>query len=207
MWFLAFGDDDDEAARKAQELSNKMIAVDDEGNAIINAMKTIIFGKKKEVFKLGGDMDVSQANALSGVLSQMLIEGIATIPVAGAISGFAPVQDNLTRRFTDGAANSLSSAITGVESSKISESQYKTGWIEGIFDLTAPSSVVYDYIQAGNLSLDYLQTGKFQNNKAAGSFDIAIYLLTEAIPYLREARGQLGRELKDERKRLRSSSW
>ena len=207
VWFLAFGDDDDEAARKAQELSNKMIAVDDEGNAIINAMKTIIFGKKKEVFKLGGDMDVSQANALSGVLSQMLIEGIATIPVAGAISGFAPVQDNLTRRFTDGAANSLSSAITGVESSKISESQYKTGWIEGIFDLTAPSSVVYDYIQAGNLSLDYLQTGKFQNNKAAGSFDIAIYLLTEAIPYLREARGQLGRELKDERKRLRSSSW
>ena len=198
---LISGDDDDKAARDAQRLSNKLIAVDDEGNAIINLIKTLVFGKQKEAFKLDKDMDVAQANALAEIGSKTITELAATIPIVGAVTGFSPVQSTLSRMFTDDASASLSAAVTGVEASKIGVRQYRQGHVEWAADLMAPTAVLYDYLQAGKLSADYLQTSRFQKDKAVGTYDIVAYLMTEIIPFLREARGQVRGEVMKEVKK------
>ena len=68
--------------------------------------------------------------------------------------------------------------------------------------MTTPSAVVYDYAEATKLIYDYGQTRDFKNNPAMGVFDQVIYVMTEILPFLREARGQIGSELKEEVKKL-----
>ena len=200
--FKAGDDDDDQAARNGQKLANKILVPDEDNNPLAKAAQTILFGKQREAFQLDGNIDEAQASMLAEVMSRSAAELATTIPGYGAIFGYSPIQGLFTKSIGNELSSSLASAVTQTDSEGVYVRSYQPGPVEGIMGLTTPTAVAYDYAEALKLATEYSQTSKFQNNGFIGAYDIAIYLMTEALPFLREARGQIGSELKEEVKKL-----
>tara|TARA_R110002074_G_scaffold357094_1_gene529331 strand:- start:97 stop:867 length:771 start_codon:yes stop_codon:yes gene_type:complete len=200
--FKAGDDDDDQAARHGQKLANKILVPDEDNNPLASVAQTILFGKKREAFQLDGNIDEAQASMLAEVMSRSAAELATTIPGYGAIFGYSPIQGLFTKSIGNELSSSLASAVTQTDSKGVYVRSYQPGPVEGVMGLTTPTAVAYDYAEALKLATEYSQTSKFQNNGFIGAYEIAFYLMTEALPFLREARGQIGSELKEEVKKL-----
>ena len=200
--FKAGDDDDDEAAEHAQEVANDILVKDEDGNKIANMIKTLAFGRQREAFQLDGDIDDAQASLMAEIMSRSALEVASAVPALGSLAGYSPVQGFLAKAFTNDMASSVAATITNNDRKDVYVRSYQADAAEKAFDMTTPSSVVYDYAEATKLIIDYGQTRDFARNPAMGVFDQVIYAMTEILPFLREAKGQMRFELKEEVKKL-----
>ena len=193
---------DDKAAEHAQEVANDILVKDEDGNKIANMIKTLAFGRQREAFQLDGDIDDAQASLMAEIMSRSALEAVTAVPMLGSLAGYSPVQGFLAKTFTNDMASSVAATITNNERKDVYVRSYQADAAEKAFDMTTPSSVVYDYAEATKLIIDYGQTRDFARNPAMGVFDQVIYAMTEILPFLREAKGQMRFELKEEVKKL-----
>lgn len=201
--FKGMGDDDDKAVRNGQKLANKIMVPDDDSNALVRVAKKLIFGKKREAFQLDGNIDGAQASLLAEIMSKTGNELATSIPILGVAFGYSPIQGILEKSITQGGSEALSSLVTNTDKKDVYVRSYQADWLESAADVTAPTSVIYDYAEAGKLAYDYTKTNEFRRAPAMGSFNAAMYLLiAEGLPFLREYRSAEKGELKEEVKKL-----
>ena len=196
-YFMAMGDDDDEAARKAQKFANKALVPDEDSNIVAKVAKILLAGSERELFQSDSKIDDAQASALAEIMSKSLIETSTVIPYVGSLIGYSPVSGFLAKTFTNDVSRSVSAAVMDVEKNDVFIRQYNSDALESGADLTNPTSVVYDYAQATKLMVDYGMTRHAARNRGQSTFDLAVYFMTEVLPFLREARSYYGKELRE----------
>lgn len=210
LFFLAGGDDDDKAQRKAQELANKALFVDDDSSMLGEVIKTITMGKKKELFDQTKKADAAQASAFAEIASKSLVEFATAIPVLGVMVGYAPVSGLVQKSVTNpmaiaGAAGvnntfnrrKLKPGFNGYDKNGVTIREFSDSWHGTLADLTAPTAMAHDAMEAGILTSQYLMSREAQRNRAASLLDAATYLTFEAIPFAREPRSVKRAELRE----------
>ena len=202
--FNSWGDDDDDkAVRRAQELANDLMAPTDDGTWYANTIKSLVFGKKRELFQSNKSDEAARSSALAEVMTKSVLEGFQLIPVFGSAAGYSPVSSLLQKVVTDPLSESTSAMLTGVKKAVgpyakdyTNIRNYEKGWDENIASVTAPTQMVYDMSSAMKLMLEYQMTSDAQADRGMSLFNSAVYLASEVIPGLRELRSHMKDTLK-----------
>ena len=195
--FKAGDDDDDEAALRAQRVTNEMIAPDENSNIIHRIIMGLIFGKDRPLFQDRGTVDEAQASAFAEMINYTSQEMLTTIPIAGVAFGYSPVRGLIDKAFTNPGSEEAAALLMDVERDSVNIRQYRPGFIEGAAEFTAPTGTVYDYAAATKLLLDYNMTSQASNNRAVSLRDSLFYLISEAFPGAREARSFMQDKLRE----------
>ena len=202
--FNSWGDDDDdEVTRKAQDLTNKYMAPTDDGEWYWNAIKAVVFGKKRELFQSNKSGEAARSSALAEVMTKAVLEGFQLTPVFGVAAGYSPVSSALQWLVTDPLSESTSAMLTGVEKAvgpyakdHTNVRKYEKGWDENIASVTAPTQMVYDMSSAMKLMVEYQLTTDAQADRGSSLLNSSIYLASEVVPGLRELRSHMKDKLK-----------
>ena len=195
--FKAGDDDDDEAALRAQRVTNEMIAPDENSNVIHRTIMALIFGKDRPLFQDRGTVDEAQASALAEMLNYTAQEAITTIPLVGVAFGYSPVRGLIDKAFTNPGSEEAAALLMDVERDSVNIRQYRPGFIEGTAEFTAPTGTAYDYAAAAKLLLDYNMTNQASDNRAVSLRDSLFYLMSESLPGTREARSFMQDKLRE----------
>ena len=200
---LIYRDDEDEAVRHAQEMANSILAPTEDGNMIVNAVKSTVFGKKREFFRSELDADAAFASGIAEIVSKTLLEGVTALPF-GVIASYSSVSTNVQRFVTNDAAESIVAWVANLEKSKfyfddkgVMVRQYEANAFETVADTTAAGSTLYDLAGAAKLMAEYNMTDEASSNRMKAASNTALYFATEIAPFLRDARGQMQSVLKD----------
>jgi hypothetical protein len=200
----SMGDDDEDAVRNAQEMANKVLAPQEDGNAAANIAKMLVFGKQRELFRSDLDPDAAFASALAETLAKSSVELVTAIPLVGVAAGYSPVSGLAQKFVLNDAAESAVAFASGLPKSKfyfdddgVQVRSYDGGWADNATGITAPTSAAMDVLQAGKLLLDYNLTTGAADNRVDSALNSSIYALTEAVPFLRDARGYMKGKLTD----------
>jgi hypothetical protein len=210
LFFLAGGDDDDKAQKKAQKLANEWMFVDKKSSMLGEVIKTITFGNKRELFDQTKKADAAQASAFAEIASRSLLELTTAVPVLGVMAGYAPVSGLVQKTVTNpmaiaGAAGlnntfnrkQLKAGFGSYDKNGVTIRSYKDSWHGSLADLTAPTAMAHDALEAGVLTSQYLMSREAQRNRAASLLDAATYLTFEAIPFAREPRAEKRAEMRE----------
>lgn len=201
VFYMLSGDDDDDAQRKAQEMANNLLAVDeDEGVNFSNVTKALLFGRQKELFMQTKDPDAAQASAFAEILQRGLNEVAPAIPVGGIAFSYLWGQKISSNYVTEPLAEQMASLMTGVEMAKsgvfqddtINIRKYQPGALESVAEFAAPAGTLYDAGDAIVRSVKARETGEFN------AVEIAAYLAAEAFPPFRELRSYYQKKFQDE---------
>ena len=195
--FKAGDDDDDEAALRAQRVTNEMIAPDENSNVIHRTIMALIFGKDRPLFQDRGTVDEAQASAFAEMLNYTAQEAITTIPLIGVAFGYSPVRGLIDKAFTNPGSEEAAALLMDVERDSVNIRQYRPGFIEGTAEFTAPTGTAYDYAAAAKLLLDYNMTNQASDNRAVSLRDSLLYLMSESLPGTREARSFMQDKLRE----------
>lgn len=195
--FKAGDDDDDEAALRAQRVTNEMIAPDENSNVIHRIIMALIFGKDRPLFQDRGTVDEAQASAFAEMINYTSQEMLTTIPLAGVAFGYSPVRSLVDKLFTNPGSEEAAALLMDVERDSVNIRQYRPGFIEGTAEVTAPTGTVYDYAAATKLLLDYNMTNQASDNRAVSLRDSLLYLMSEVLPGTREARSFMQDKLRE----------
>ena len=196
-------DDDDEVIRKAQDLTNDLMAPTDDGTWYMNAIKALVFGKKRELFQSNKSDEAARSSALAEVMTKSVLEGFQLTPVFGVMAGYSPASSVLQWLVTDPLSESTSAMLTGVEKAvgpyakdHTNVRKYEKGWDENIASVTAPTQMVYDISSAMKLMVEYQLTSDAQAERGMSLFKSSVYLASEVIPGMRELRSYMKDDLK-----------
>jgi hypothetical protein len=196
--YMFGGDDEEEAQRKAQEMTDKLLAPDEDDNAVIAAAKGFVFGKESQFFRDDKSPEAASASAYAGLTSSMLTEMFPMVHPTAAILGFLPASDFFKKAVTNDLVQTATAKLTGLESAEnrwdddaVYIYEREAGWYETIMGWTAPTAVAYDLTSGAALA------GEAMFADEASAFDIAAYLASEVIPTTRESRGYLQRKLEE----------
>ena len=200
----SWGDeDDDEAIRKAQDITNDLMAPTDDGTWYANAIKALVFGKKRELFQSNKSDEAARSSALAEVMTKAVLEGFQLTPVFGVIAGYSPASAILQWGVTDPLSESTSAMLTGVEKAvgpyaknATNVRKYEKSWDENIASVTAPTQMVYDMSAAMKLMVEYQLTTDAQADRGGSLLNSSIYLASELIPGMRELRSYMKDVLK-----------
>ena len=197
-------DDDEEAVRRAQEMANNVLAPQEDGNMAANFAKMLVFGKQREFFRSDLDENAAFASAVAEIGAKSLVELATTVPVLGVAAGYSPVSGMAQKLVLNDASESAVSLVSGLPKSKfyfddggVQVRSYDGGWADNATGITAPTSAAMDMAQAAKLLLDYNLTATAGDNRVDSALNSAIYALTEAVPFLRDARGHMKGVLSD----------
>ena len=195
---LASGDDDkEEAAKKAQKLSNEWLSAQDDDFFLTRFLKNIFFGKEQEFFRSEKSRDAAFASGFATLGANMLSEALPIAPVHGAALGFYPVSQTVKDVFTNPLVQEAAAKISGLKSASSpweSKAVYiyerDNGALQAAMQLTAPTAVAYDLGANALLSL-----------QAAGTDDIGVVeVLSHAVQEIfstREGRGKAEQVMKE----------
>jgi hypothetical protein len=213
LLYLVGGDDDDKAQKKAQAFANKMMAVDKDSSMIGEVIKTLAFGKKRELFDQEKKPDAAQASAMAEIGSKTASELLTSVPVFGAAFGYSAVSGLSQRFFTNplatSAATFVHNASNGFDKKQLKKSSfpydkravtirsYDQDWDQSLAGLTAPSQMLHDIGSAAWLTAEYGMTRQAQQHRAASLVDMAVYVAMEFIPFARDARSLKKSELRE----------
>jgi len=196
-------DDDDEAIRKAQDITNDLMAPTDDGTWYANAIKALVFGKKRELFQSNKSDEAARSSALAEVMTKAALEGFQLTPVFGVAAGYSPISSALQWLVTDPLSESTSAMLTGVEKAvgpyaknATNVRKYEKSWDENIASVTAPTQMVYDMSAAMKLMVEYQLTTDAQTDRGGSLLNSSIYLASELIPGMRELRSYMKDVLK-----------
>jgi hypothetical protein len=200
----SWGDeDDDETIRKAQDIANDLMAPTDDGTWYANAIKALVFGKKRELFQSNKSDEAARSSALAEVMTKAVLEGFQLTPVFGVIAGYSPASAVLQWGVTDPLSESTSAMLTGVEKAvgpyaknATNVRKYEKSWDENIASVTAPTQMVYDMSAAMKLMVEYQLTTDAQADRGGSLLNSSIYLASELIPGMREFRSYMKDVLK-----------
>lgn len=196
-------DDDDEVVRKAQDLTNDLMAPTDDGTWYANAIKALVFGKKRELFQSNKSDEAARSSALAEVMTKSVLEGFQLTPVFGVIAGYSPASALLQWAVTDPLSESTSAMLTGVEKAvgpyaknATNVRKYEKSWDENVASVTAPTQMVYDMSSAMKLMVEYQLTSDAEAERGMSLLNSSVYLASELIPGMRELRSYMKDVLK-----------
>lgn len=204
------GDDDDKAQKKAQKLANDLLAVDKDSNAVAEVIKTIMFGRKTELFNQNKKAGSARASAMAEILSTSQAEFATAVPIFGVLAGFAPVSGTFVRPITDelGASQAtfwhnltnrkqVKKASTPFDKNGVSVRSYKNEWDDSLANLSAPTALIHDVGGSAVLAAEYNMTRYASSHRFASTLDTAIFAAYQLIPFAREPRGLKTQEMQE----------
>ena len=198
-FYLADGDDDDKAARKAQLFADDWLSSEGD-DKLVGFGKDFVFGSQKQLFSDKKTASAAQGSALAMLTSKVGLEMVAATPVLGVMAGYSPISSLLARNFINPASEQLASAVTDVEvanawyeKTRLGVFEYTGGGVENLADITAPTSVLYDALAAPKLAFDAHPT--------ANSFDVGLYLASELLAPARDYRSARRKEMREAAKK------
>jgi len=211
----AMGDDDDEAARKAQKWSNKIMKEQKDDNFLEKVYKPLIMGPAKELFSTKKDMRASRYSAWATLGSKVSQELAQVIPYAGVLSGyssFTQLVGKTNRKANEELASAISDLLgerleRGVnermpERDRIEIGSFNQSAFGDVMDSVAFTAVLHDYANAGIL------TAKSAMDKDVSWIEPIIYALAEFGVSPRELRTSIQYDLDDKtRDKTRRHGW
>jgi len=192
-FYMLGGDDEEKAAKKAQKKANDLLAAQKDSNPFVAALKDLLVGPQKELFQSWKDKDASLASAKAELASRVGMELLQAMPVAGVLAGYSPITGMIKPIMNDAAvsAASLTSGVKPAEAwyerDKVGVREHRPNAVEAAANLTAPTSVAYDAVDAAVLAGRSVGEAK--------PLDIAAYLVSEVLPFLRDYRSARRRDL------------
>jgi len=193
------GDDDDEEAQvRAQEMADKLMAPDEEGNPIVNAAKAVIFGKQSQFFRDEKTPEAAAASAYASLGSSIVSEIIPMAHPLTAAFGFYPAHFAFKAAITNQLIQDATAKMTGLDSAQsrweddaVYIYEREEGGVQTAMGMTAPSSVVYDLGAAAALSTEAAFA------EESNVLDIIAYMISEVVPVTRELRGRLKQKVEE----------
>ena len=204
---LIGGDDEERAAKKAQEFANDWLNPSKEGldGDFSDIFKSVVLGPKSEFFRMSKESgnktkDAAIGTAFAGLLSKSLVDGLTMTPLFGAGLGYSSVSDLAQRFVTNNAAEhvlasrwfmDMKVAKNYWDTNKIGIPEYDKGFMQTIADLTSPSADVY------NTGKDVIQLYEGFNTRRVTPWELAMKTLSIAVPVTPEFNKQVSKELKE----------
>jgi hypothetical protein len=191
MAYALGGDDDDEATRKAQRVTDKLISPDKNANLAHRIAARLLFGKERQLFMEDKKPDEAQASAVAEILNKITHEMLTTIPYVGVVFGYSPANRLVDLALTNDMSEEIVASAMDVKRGNVRIRQYDPGFVETMAEFTAPSAAAYDYAAAAKLALDYQMTNKAGRDRGESLLNTALYLALEGTPLTREPRSHM----------------
>ena len=197
-WQSMFGDDDDEDPMLvANKISKDIFGTEDDGMTK-TVMKELMWGKYRPVMPDTKNLRAGEASMLAELSSKFAIELTQAIPYLGVLFGYSSIQSATAVPASTAVSEEAWSKITGIdrgeyrERNAITVRNYQSGVLEKAADLTAPTSLLFDYGQAVDLTIRGLRSERTELDE-----HILPYILTEIAPFMRDARNARKQKLKE----------
>jgi len=191
------GKDWDEAARDAQEASDAMLKAMPEDNLVVRNLKQVFFGTARNLYSEWKDDRAARYSAGAEITSKVLMEVSQGIPTVGVLAGYSSIM-NLSKPTIQKLSKEFMSVMSGgfgfgddkigTEYEGIDIPRYKETGVGEISGLTAPTSVLYDILVAGNKAYNGLTEAD------ASGLEMAQYVLVQILG-TREWRTAMDKEL------------
>jgi hypothetical protein len=197
--FLIRGDDDDEAARKAQKLADDWLTSKDD-SPMVGFGKDLLFGSRSQLFSEDKTANAAQGTALATIGAKMGNEAVSALPLIGVLNGYLPASEASKWLVTNNIAEFWASKLTGVkiaeayyDKNRLQVTSFEEGALGNMADVTGPTSALYDLASAPVLA--------YQASGTAKPVDIALYLASEVAFPLRDYRSARREEMRDAAKK------
>jgi hypothetical protein len=196
------GDEQKRSSRRAQMLANKLMAPSEEGvdGSPADFLKSIFFGPKKEFFRLDKNEEASKASAFAGLLSKAMTDMAAAAPSVGVTTGFSSTTEMWRWWTNKGAIEIMASKALGYDlkmaqayhdKNSVGIDTYDSGFLDSLMSVTAPTALLSDYSQAAK------RIYKGMNTPSVTPLEIALNVISEAVPITPEFRRQTSKEIRD----------
>jgi hypothetical protein len=155
-------------------------------------------GKYRPVMPETKNLRAGEASMLAELTTKFAIELTQAVPYLGVLFGYSSIQESTAVPASAALSEEAWSKITGIDRGEyydkraITVRQYESGVLEKAADLTAPTSLLFDYGQAVDLTIRGLRSDRTELDE-----HILPYVLTEIAPFMRDARNARKEKLKE----------